>query len=670
MNFINLKNLMNLETKVVLWLIASLAISVTLLRELWAGLWEMLSPDWIFGQYHASPWAVLSLCLIWLYLRRRQIWGEMLEGCRVSESKISGGKTLQTFKPSKLYKPFNFLLGLALVAGAVLMPAIQDFLVFRMLLALLGVFVIFFGRAARLPSILLGIYGFAISFPLLIERFAELPYALGAIKPMAWVLTILGYPLHVQGQLLHLATSGGEAISVAVTAACAGPATMGVFLALFVLMMLDTPLPPRKAAWVFLIGVAGTWLQNFVRLVMLMAVAYYLGEKAMWTAHLWTIYVVFPLWYLLFAFIYFHQAGGRRAGRRASGQQSRPLMPEKVAAGLKTALQTIVLLVLLAALPVVARFTTALANPDRILEPGFETVTSWTYSETDIDYTDGAQSTAWTTQGTYSYLLSAPGNTNIGNSKYTQILQSVNFTPLDRISFDARLSAGTNVKFEARVMVGTTIVWSQAITTTATSYLHNEIDVSSYTGSQNLIFQVITVAAANNIAMSTYYDNIKLWGSHSDSARTTVANTFASYGDIVYMYGEGFDTTGTYKVAYYDGGTINDGVDGAKLQTDTYTDDADGVLDLSQVRPADYSLASYGTWNAVVYKTTGTMPASYDLVSKADAAYVVSDSFTVQQAAIPEFSTVMAAIAVAGLCSGVYLWMRRRQRQAQVLGAG
>lgn len=328
------------------------------------------------------------------------------------------------------------------------------------------------------------------------------------------------------------------------------------------------------------------------------------------------------------------------------------------------------LLVLLAALPVVARFTTALANPDRILEPGFETVTSWTYSETDIDYTDGAQSTAWTTQGTYSYLLSAPGNTNIGNSKYTQILQSVNFTPLDRISFDARLSAGTNVKFEARVMVGTTIVWSQAITTTATSYLHNEIDVSSYTGSQNLIFQVITVAAANNIAMSTYYDNIKLWGSHSDSARTTVANTFASYGDIVYMYGEGFDTTGTYKVAYYDGGTINDGVDGAKLQTDTYTDDADGVLDLSQVRPADYSLASYGTWNAVVYKTTGTMPASYDLVSKADAAYVVSDSFTVQQAAIPEFSTVMAAIAVAGLCSGVYLWMRRRQRQAQVLGAG
>ena len=130
------------------------------------------------------------------------------------------------------------------------------------------------------------------------------------------------------------------------------------------------------------------------------------------------------------------------------------------------------------------------------------------------------------------------------------------------------------------------------------------------------------------------------------------------------MYGENFDTTGTYKVAYYDGGTNNDGVNGTKLQTDTYTDDTDGILDQCLCRPADYGSASYGTWHAVVYKTTGTMPASYDLVSKADSAYAVTDSFTVQQAAIPEFPTVIASIVVAGICFGIFCWFRKRKREA------
>jgi len=296
MNLVNFKNFeLKMHNpavgKLVLWLVLSLALSLGFFREFWASLGAMLSPDWIFSEHHAAPWGVLGLCGIWLWLKRRDIR---------ADSKFNFA----------LYT-LNFTLGVGLIAAAVLMPSSRDFMVFQVLLASLGVFIILFGRAARLPALLLGIYGFAISFPLLIGRFAELPYATGAIKPVMWFLTGVGYPLQSAGQLVQFTSSGGESILVAITAACAGPATMAVFIALFALMTLDTPLPPKKAVGIFLFGAVGTWLQSIIRLIILMVVGYHLGESAMWTAHFWTIYILFPAWYLLFAYIYFRQSGGK-----------------------------------------------------------------------------------------------------------------------------------------------------------------------------------------------------------------------------------------------------------------------------------------------------------------------------------------------------------------------
>jgi exosortase/archaeosortase family protein len=290
-------------SRVALWFIASLVISVIFFQEFWASLGTMLSLDWIFGQHHASPWGVLGLCGIWLWLKRKEVW----RGMNLRSSLV-----------------FFIPLGLALVAGAILLLSSQDFLVFQVLLASLGVFVIIFGEAAKIPSILLGIYGFAISLPLIIERFAQLPYSISAIKPVMWILNGLGYSLRNQGQWIHFTSSSGEPISAAITAACAGPATMGVLLAIFALMMLDIPLPPRKAGYMFLFGVVGTWLQSIIRLIILMLVGYHLGEDAMWTAHFWTIYILFPLWYLLFVYIYFRQAGSLpRIRGEASVQMAR-----------------------------------------------------------------------------------------------------------------------------------------------------------------------------------------------------------------------------------------------------------------------------------------------------------------------------------------------------------
>ncbi len=295
-----------------------------------------------------------------------------------------------------------------------------------------------------------------------------------------------------------------------------------------------------------------------------------------------------------------------------------------------------------------------------ISEPSFETTANWTYSTTE-DWNAGALSDVWKTQGSYSYLLSAT-NANIGNDRYCQILQSVNFTSIDTLCFDARLWMNSGTECEARCIVGAETVWLEVLPTTAANYTHQEVDLSGYAGVQDLIFQIFCTAPHSKATCTAYFDNIKLWGSCSDLARTTVSNDFTGYGDIVYMYGENFDTTGTYKVAYYDGGTNNDGVDGTKVQTDTYTDNVSGISENNQCRPADYGSSSYGTWHAVVYKTTATMPASYDLVSTGDAAYAVTDNFTVQQAAIPEFPTVMAGVMVAGLCFGIYYWMRKRKR--------
>jgi len=307
------------------------------------------------------------------------------------------------------------------------------------------------------------------------------------------------------------------------------------------------------------------------------------------------------------------------------------------------------------------------ANPCIISEPSFETIANWTYSENDKDFTDGAQSTNWTTQGTYSYLLSANGLTDIAKKKYSQVAQSVNFDTLDTISFDARLDAAQNGYFEVRVIVSTTegdddndeqrddddednIVWSTTCTTTQTTYLHQEINVSEYTGFQNLIFRVVAVSKAKRIAMNAYFDNIKTWGSFNDLAHTTVNNYFDTGENTVYMYGENFEVSTAYHIGYYDGNNI-------KMLSDDVNSTSGGELSSLCYFPTYQATAAPGMWHAVVYKDPTAPPATY--VAN-DPNNVVEDSFAVTQAAIPEFPTILAAIAVAGICFWIYYWIRRK----------
>ncbi len=279
------KELRGLVEKLAICFAVCFIISFVLLHESLDGIATMLTLNYILGQNHAAPWAVLLLCGIWLWLKRKDIVQGMKE---------------------ESYSPVSIALGLVLLLVSLLIPAIDDLLVFQLLLAWLAVFIILFGKGMLIPAIMLLIYGFSISFPLLVNRFAELPYSQTIILPAMWILTMIGYPLESLGQWITFVSATGEQIGVLVNAACAGPATMGLFIALFALMMLDRPLPARKACCVFIFGIVGTWVQSLVRLIILLLVGYYYGEAALWTAHFWTIYILFPLWYLIFLYVYFY----------------------------------------------------------------------------------------------------------------------------------------------------------------------------------------------------------------------------------------------------------------------------------------------------------------------------------------------------------------------------
>jgi exosortase/archaeosortase family protein len=279
-----------LKTRVAVWVAACLAISIIAFGELWAQLPQWLSPEGLqrYGVFH---WGVLGLCVLWLGLKRKDILSRMQTG--------------------RLSLPF-ILAGVALLALSVFLPGRDDFLVFLMLLGFLGIFTIIFSKAGIIPAILVAIYGFSVAFPILMMVWLGEPSSILVTNMVVAITRILGLPLASQGVVLQFNSLTGDIIRTAVTPGCAGYATIGVFIALFSLMMLDIRLPLKRAWYIFLFGLVGTWLQNILRILISVAAAYYWGQEALETVHYNIAYVIFPLWYALFAFVYLKQAGWRR----------------------------------------------------------------------------------------------------------------------------------------------------------------------------------------------------------------------------------------------------------------------------------------------------------------------------------------------------------------------
>ena len=95
----------------------------------------------------------------------------------------------------------------------------------------------------------------------------------------------------------------------------------------------------------------------------------------------------------------------------------------------------------------------------------------------------------------------------------------------------------------------------------------------------------------------------------------------------------------------------------------------DPTSDINGNLSAAYTLTpgtdTEGNWHCTVYDDASYSPTTYDpndshLVAY-DTSYTGGTAFYVAATAIPEFPTIIAAIAIVGLCSGIYYWMRKRR---------
>jgi unsaturated rhamnogalacturonyl hydrolase len=148
------------------------------------------------------------------------------------------------------------------------------------------------------------------------------------------------------------------------------------------------------------------------------------------------------------------------------------------------------------------------------------------------------------------------------------------------------------------------------------------------------------------------YESVDTLTWESYSSQWFQEDSFSGDTNRVYMKGEGIPA-GTIKIGYYDGG-------GVLREIDTYSGFPGGTLDMSECLFTAYTeSATEGTWHAVVLRQTDDLPNTYaDAI--ADPDYVCDDDFYVASSAIPEFPTMITVVGVAGLCFGIYYWMRKR----------
>jgi len=139
------------------------------------------------------------------------------------------------------------------------------------------------------------------------------------------------------------------------------------------------------------------------------------------------------------------------------------------------------------------------------------------------------------------------------------------------------------------------------------------------------------------------------WDSYSDSGHSTQVDIFDEGSeDTAYMTGTGFQASTAYRVCFWDGS-------GTKASTVDASSDGSGNLSAAHA----YSESeTAGTWYATIYDSQAYSPGSH---SASDPYIIGDDSFEVTAGAIPEFSTIMAAISVAGLCFGAYYWLRKKR---------
>jgi hypothetical protein len=147
-----------------------------------------------------------------------------------------------------------------------------------------------------------------------------------------------------------------------------------------------------------------------------------------------------------------------------------------------------------------------------ILEPGFETVTNWIYSENDSNgVLSGGQNTEWKTEGTYAYLLLHSGGGVFINGEYAQIKQSINIPSNFNIIFDFRKEYSSEEAYvHYQILIDTTVVWEKLGDESGTEWLNNTLDLSAYSGVHDFVIRLyFSYSPGSGCDRHFHIDNIR-----------------------------------------------------------------------------------------------------------------------------------------------------------------
>jgi len=238
-------------------------------------------------------WAVLALCIVWGYMKRTEILDAART--RIDSRWVLVGILFAGASLGLLYYAAAFAESLPLTLFAIAFVVVAQF-------------AFFFGKASKLPLMLLGVLGIAVVFPALLESAVAAAFPRATAVLCVSTLQLAKVPVTLSGVTVTLNSLMGYNIVVNVDTRCAGSDSLAIFLAIFALMLIDRKPGNKAVLGLFIFGVVGAYLQNFVRLLALFTAGYYYGANALWAVHDYASYILFPLWFLGFAAIYLKYA--------------------------------------------------------------------------------------------------------------------------------------------------------------------------------------------------------------------------------------------------------------------------------------------------------------------------------------------------------------------------
>jgi len=332
----------------------------------------------------------------------------------------------------------------------------------------------------------------------------------------------------------------------------------------------------------------------------------------------------------------------------------------------------------------------AVAGEGDAATPGFETTPANAYADDStfaVDTDSGANDNAVATgTGTDKHNYGGFGMDTIPSTSGTingitvradiavDSVLDVPFTAI-RLSWDGGGTWTTEQELNIDPVTETTYTYGGAADTWGRTWSGSELTDA------NFLVQVIngdTKAVTSKRDFSLDYIQVTItftpaWDSYSDTGRLSQEDTFSGTTDVVYMKGTGFwsnATAQTYNVSYYDGGNNRIISDNGIALVNPVSDRGD-LGDTSDPYAPTYIFTSVptavpGTWHIVVQPTGATaFDDSYMILFNNFDTYdlIADDICTVDGSVILEFSTVMAAIGVTGMCFGAYGGMRKKYRR-------